>query len=182
MILYFVSNNQYKLREVQNILSDSSLTIKPFESKIDEIQSDNANLIIKDKLLKAFKIVKRPVFVEHTGLYIKDFGNLPGGLTQVIWDSLQADKFCSYFGNNANNLAEAKTIIGYCDGKKIMTFEGSINGKISSSPQGNKDFQWDCVFIPSGYEKTFAELGEEKNNISMRKIALEKLKNYLEGA
>ena len=46
--------------------------------------------------------------------------------------------------------------------------------------RGNRDFQWDCVFQPDTYDKTFAEMGEQKNTISMRKIALEKLRNYLE--
>ena len=75
----------------------------------------------------------------------------------------------------------AKTIVAFCDGKRIKLFEGEISGRIVSEPRGNRDFQWDCVFQPNGYNETFAEMGEKKNGISMRKIALEKLKKYLEG-
>ena len=156
------------------------LIVEAIKIKIDEIQSENAEKIVRDKVLKAFKAIKRPVFVEHTGLYIEDFGNLPGGLTQIVWDSLQADKFCDYFGTRKNTKAKAKTIIGYCDGKKIFSFEGSISGNISNKPIGDRAFQWDCVFIPDGYTKTFAELGDTKNEISMRKIALENFLLYLE--
>lgn len=179
MKIYFVSNNEFKIKEAKEILS-KDLIVEDIKMKIDEIQSEDAEKIVKDKVLKAFKAIKRPVFVEHTGLYIEDFGNLPGGLTQIVWDSLQADKFCDYFGTRKNTKAEAKTIIGYCDGKKTISFEGSISGNISNKPIGNRKFQWDCVFIPEGYTKTFAELDDTKNEISMRKIALKKFLVYLE--
>ena len=70
--------------------------------------------------------------------------------------------------------------IAYCNGKHIKTFDGDISGQIVFPPRGNRDFQWDCVFQPDGYEQTFAEMGDKKNAISMRKIAVEKLKKYLE--
>jgi len=180
MKIYFVSNNELKLKEAKDILGSKS-NIEAIKLKIDEIQSENAEKIVYDKALKAFSKVKRPLFVEHTGLYVEDFGDLPGGLTQIVWDSLQADKFCDYFGNRSNTKATATTIIGYCDGMNIKVFKGSINGNISATPCGNRDFQWDCVFVPEGYKETFAELGDKKNKISMRKLALEMFSDYLKG-
>ncbi len=179
--LFFVSNNQYKIKEAMEIIDSRIIELKPLALKIEEIQSDDAMKIVNDKVIKAFSKVKRPLFVEHTGLYIHDFGNLPGGLTQIIWDSLKADKFCEFFGNRKNTKAIAKTIIGYCDGKSIYTFEGSIEGNIAKTPKGNKNFQWDCVFIPKGYNQTFAELGDEKNKISMRRQAIQSLSDYIRG-
>lgn len=181
MKIYFVSNNEFKIKEAKEIFSNV-IELIPVKIKIDEIQSDNAEKIVRDKVLKAFKKIKRPVFVEHTGLYLDDFGQLPGGLTQIVWDSLQADKFCDFFGNRINTRAEARTIIGYCDGRNINIFGGSIMGNISDKPCGNRDFQWDCVFIPEGHDKTFAELGDIKNDISMRKKALEEFFKHLKGA
>jgi len=180
MKIYFVSNNKFKIQEAKDILTASKIELESLKIKINEIQSDDAELIVRDKVLKAFSFIKRPLFVEHTGLYLEDFGNLPGGLTQIVWDSLKADKFCNYFGNRSITNARARTVIGYCDGKMIKLFEGYIDGKISNRPCGNRDFQWDCVFIPNGYDKTFAELGVVKNDISMRRIALEKFCKYLE--
>lgn len=179
MLLYFVSNNEFKIKEAIEIVNPKLIEIKPLKLKIDEIQSEDAKKIVEDKALKAFAHVRRPLFVEHTGLYIENFGELPGGLTQIIWDALEADKFCDYFGNKANSTAIAKTTLGYCNGKKVFVFEGSIMGEISESPRGDRAFQWDCVFIPDGYDKTFAELGDEKNNISMRKIALHAFSEHL---
>lgn len=72
------------------------------------------------------------------------------------------------------------TTIGYCNGKKIEIFQGHIRGNIVDKPRGDQSFQWDCVFQPEGYDKTFAELGDLKNEISMRRKALEEFKIFLE--
>lgn len=106
--IYFLSNNPYKIKEMQRL---ADFEFKAAKLKIDEIQSEDADKIIEDKVLKAYQKLRRPVFVEHSGLYINDFGRLPGGLTQIIWDSLQADKFCEYFGNRPDTSATAKTVI-----------------------------------------------------------------------
>jgi non-canonical purine NTP pyrophosphatase (RdgB/HAM1 family) len=79
-----------------------------------------------------------------------------------------------------NHNAEAKTIIGYAKNRNnIRFFEGSCKGKIIS-PKGNKGFGWDPVFQPKGYKKSFAQMSpQEKNKISMRRKALNKLKRHL---
>lgn len=180
MKIYFLSNNPFKIAEVKKILSAKDYEIEGCNEKINEIQTDNEELIVRDKVIKAFKKIQKPLFVEQTGLYIEDFGNLPGGLTQVVWDSLKADKFCDFFGTRKNTRAKAMTTIGYCDGKKIEIFQGHIYGNIVDKPRGDQSFQWDCVFQPEGYDKTFAEMGDLKNQISMRRKALEEFKKFLE--
>lgn len=180
MKIYFLSSNKFKIQEVQSILNSTDIDVLAVSSKIHEIQSDNMEEIAMDKVLKAFKEIGRSILVEQTGLLIKDFGNLPGGLTQIFWDSLEADKFSEIFSKIGSSEVTAKTVLAFCNGKHIHTFEGTIDGHIVNPPRGNKDFQWDCVFEPIGYNKTFAELGDEKNNISMRRLALNKFKTYLE--
>ncbi len=62
-----------------------------------------------------------------------------------------------------------------CPNEKVKVFEGRVDGKIADKPRGNKGFGYDPIFIPEGYEQTFAELGNEvKNQISHRRRALEK--------
>ena len=73
----------------------------------------------------------------------------------------------------------AKTVLGYCDGRKMYQFSGELRGTIAAKPAGTRGFQWDCVFIPEGYEQTFAEMGELKNEISMRRIALDRFATFL---
>ena len=180
MKLYLISSNRFKINEVKNILESDKISVIAVSQKIHEIQSENMIEIVKSKATEAFKRIRRPLLVEQTGLLIKDFGNLPGGLTQIFWDSLQADKFGEIFSNVGTAEVTAKTVLGFCDGRKIHIFEGTVKGTIISPPRGNRDFQWDCVFQPEGYEETFAEMGTKKDEISMRKKALEKLRFYLE--
>lgn len=181
MNIYFLSSNEHKIAEVKAILDSDTITVLPVNKKINEIQSNDMSEIAIDKVLKAFFRIGRPILVEQTGLLLKDLGNLPGGLTQIFWDSLEADNFGKYFSSTGTAQVIAKTVIAYCDGKQIQTFDGEIAGHIVYPPRGNRAFQWDCVFQPNTYDQTFAEMGEKKNSISMRKIALEKLRDYLEG-
>lgn len=175
----FISGNTFKIDEAKAILKGSNVEVIPLKIKLEEIQTEDTNKLVKDKALKAFQKIGRPLFVEHTGLYLSYMNGLPGGLTQIFWDNLEAQKFSSLFGNTSETEVIAKTTIGYVDGKQFHLFEGEISGRISSSPRGNEDFQWDCVFIPEGYEETFSELGDVKNKISMRKLALDKFSKFL---
>lgn len=175
----FLSSNKFKIAEAQAILDRAGVHVLPINLKIEELQTEDTKQLVKDKALKAFHMVGRPLFVEHTGLYLNYMNGLPGGLTQIFWDTLLADKFSEMFGNAPDCTVTAKTIIGYIDGKQFHHFEGSVPGKIVDTPRGNGDFQWDCVFMPDGYEQTFAELGDLKNEISMRRRALDSFADFL---
>lgn len=179
MKIRFITRNKYKIAEVNTLLNGTGVEVIAAEHTINEIQTEDVQQLLRDKLLKAFKFVGRPVFVEHTVLYIENLNGFPGGLTQIFWDKLNADKFSFLLGSGENPKLTAKTIIGYCDSMKIYTFEGSIDGTIASEPKGNRDFQWDCIFIPNGETETFAEMGERKNSISMRKLAFDQFKEFL---
>ncbi len=179
MEINFVTKNPHKAREVEAILGNIGVSIVHAPLTIHEIQTEDINHIVRDKALKAFTQVGRPVFIEHTGLYIDSLGGFPGGLTQVFWDKLEAKKFTELFGALEDTSLTAKTVIAFCDAKKVYTFEGAVDGNIAPEPRGNRDFQWDCVFIPKGFEVTFAEMKEKKNEISMRKKAFDKFREFL---
>ena len=175
----FVSKNEFKLREAAAILAIAAVKVIPLEIKVEELQTEDTARLVKDKTMKAFREVGRPLFVEHTGLYLNHLNGLPGGLTQVFWDTLQEDRFASLFGNVPDPTVVAKTVIGYTDAKQFFMFEGKVTGRIADTPRGPRDFQWDCVFIPDGYSQTFAEMGEKKNEISMRRIAMDHFAQFL---
>jgi XTP/dITP diphosphohydrolase len=179
MEISFVTKNPHKSQEVQAILGDIGVSIVHAPLTIHEIQTEDIKLIVRDKVLKAFSQVGRPVFIEHTGLYIDSLQGFPGGLTQVFWDKLGADKFSELLGGLENTSLTAKTVIAFCDAKKVYIFEGEVLGNIAKEPRGNRDFQWDCVFIPKGFQETFAEMGEKKNEISMRKLAFDRYREFL---
>jgi len=175
----FVTKNPHKAHEVEAILGNIGVSIIHAPLTIHEIQTEDIKHIVRDKILKAFHQVGRPVLIEHTGLYIDSLQGFPGGLTQVFWDKLKAEKFSELFGGLDNTSLTAKTVIAFCDAKKVHIFEGSIEGNIAPEPRGNRGFQWDCVFVPKGFDETFAEMGKKKNEISMRKLAFAQFREFL---
>ena len=177
--LRFLSANPHKVAEVREILTEYSVEVTGVSRRIEEIQSEDVQRLVRDKAIKAFTILGRPVFVEHTGLELPALNGLPGGLTQIFWDKLQADAFCTLVNGLPSASATARTTIGYCDGRRLHLFQGEILGQIATEPRGPRDFQWDCVFIPVGETRTFAEMGTEKNGISMRRRALDTFGQHL---
>ena len=177
----FLSSNPEKIKEINTILKDDGIEVISNNTKLEELQTNDVRHLVKDKALKAFKKIGRPLIVEHTGLYIDKINGLPGGLTQIFWDTLQADKFAELFGAPDDSAkATVRTTVCYVDGKNFQFFEGEICGSIVDVPRGDRVFQWDCVFVPEGSKLTFSEMGtKEKNKISMRKIALQQFAEYL---
>lgn len=180
----FVSSHNSKFEEIKTIFKDLKLDIEleQYKHGIDEIQNQDMKKIVEDKLIKAFQKIGHPVIVEHTGLFLNDLNGYPGGLTRTFWDSLGAEKISDLFSKNTNKNSGkliAKSMIGYCDGKKIELFEGEIEGSVVN-PRGENGFNWDCIFQVSHLNKTFAEMtSQDKNKVSMRRKAVEKLVVYL---
>jgi XTP/dITP diphosphohydrolase len=168
-----MSGNVHKITEVRRILAPAGVDIVPVSKKIEELQTEDVENLVRDKLTKAFEAIGRPLFVEHTGLYLSGLNGLPAGLTQIFWDRLQADRFADVVAGLGDPKVTAKTILGYCDGREIHMFEGAIEGTVPRKPVGPPDFQWDCVFVPDGSTQTFAEMGAAKDDISMRRKALD---------
>ena len=94
----FLSGNKFKIEEASLILKEAGVSVVPVNAKVEELQTEDTSRLVKDKALKAFEKIGRPLFVEHTGLYIDYMSGLPGGLTPIFWDTLQADKFTQLFG------------------------------------------------------------------------------------
>jgi XTP/dITP diphosphohydrolase len=145
---------------------------------IPEIQSLDVRKIAKDKAKKAYAILKRPVIVEDTALYINSWNNFPGPLIAWVVRTMGIPMVCRLAGRDRK--AKAEACVAYCNGKVTETFCGAVKGKIASSPRGSMRFDWDRIFIPEGETRTFAEMTiEEKNRISHRMRAFAKLRDYL---
>jgi len=189
--LYFITGNKNKFAEIKVIFPE----VEQLEIDLDEIQETDAYAIIKHKMKEALKHHSGPFIIEDTSLYINSLNGLPGPLIkwfmqklggEGIWrisDSkkIGKDQMETLMDNSNENLAEAKTIIGYAkSANEIHFFEGSIKGEIVK-PSGETKFGWDPIFKPIGYDKTFQQMSrEEKNSISMRKIAAQKLKDFID--
>jgi non-canonical purine NTP pyrophosphatase (RdgB/HAM1 family) len=175
MSLHFITGNQGKLKEVQSILGD----VVALDIDLVEIQSLDAHEIIRAKLEEARKHHKGKLIVEDTSLYFDGLNGLPGPLIKWFMKSIGNDGLMKIVQNLDNNRAEAKTVIGYSNASgEVSFFEGSVFGTIVT-PRGT-GFGWDPIFMPDGQTKTFGEMtAEEKNSLSMRRLAVEKLREFL---
>jgi len=148
---------------------------------LPEIQEVDRRLVVEHKLLEAFKHCTGEFIVEDTSLHFEWLKGLPGPLIKWFLKTIGVEGLADLAEKLGNNMAEAKTVIGYARNREeIFFFEGVIKGKIVP-PRGEKRFEWDQIFVPDGQNKTFAEMGmEEKNKISMRRMAVNKLKEFLD--
>ena len=177
MPLYFITGSANKFAEAKAILGD----IKQLNEELPEIQEVDAKKIIKVKLDAAMQMREGELIVEDTSLYFDCLCGLPGPLIKWFFLSMGNEGLWSIAEKMGNTKAEARTLIGYADKEGDMHFfEGSMKGTIVA-PRGDRDFGWSPIFQPEGHEKTFGEMDqEEKNGISMRRIALEQLQEFLE--
>ena len=181
MHIFFVSKNFFKHEEARQILAPFGIVVEPNHTEIHELQTVDTDALVRDKAVRAFQKIGRPLFVEHTGLYLDMLGGFPGGLTQIFWDTLKKERFAALFASDEHKVT-ARTTIGFVDGSRVHLFHGEIAGRIVSPPRVDHNFQWDCVFVPDGQTQSFSEMGDKKNDISMRRRALEALGSHLEGA
>ncbi len=176
MSLHFITGNKNKLEEIKSVIPD----VDQLDIDLIEVQDIDPKVIIEAKLQEAFNHHDGPFIVEDTSLYFESLKDFPGPMIKWFLKSLGNEGLADLARRLESQKAVAKVIIGYAKDKEdIKFFEGSIDGTIVT-PRGETTFGWDPIFQPVGYEKTFAEMSsEEKNAISMRKIAAEKLKEYI---
>lgn len=156
----------------------------PFEhQKLDliEIQSLSLEEVVRDKAQRAFDILQKPVLIEDVSLVFTALNQLPGPLIKWFGESLGNNGICSLLDGLSSREAVATVMFALHDGNEIHLFEGSVSGLIAPELLGENGFGWDSIFIPAGYEKTWGEMSpEEKHETSMRKIALEKMYQFLQ--
>lgn len=177
MTISFLSSNQHKYTELKAIIPN--LELYPME--LPEIQSLDPQAIIRFKLQEALKHHKGPCIVEDTSVYFEGLNGLPGPFIKFFVQSLGGEKLAQLVASTWNTRVVAKSLIWYAQSPdQILIFEWSITGTIVP-PRGNSPFGRDPIFQPDGLDQTFGEMtSEAKNQISMRKQAAQKLKDFLD--
>ena len=188
MTLVFASNNEHKIKEISSLLGDSFMLLSLHDINIIEDIPEEEPQIEGNALAKARFVHNASgmdVFADDTGLEIAALNDLPGVHSARFAgenkdSSANIEKVLSMLGNSENRQARFRTIIALILDKKEFLFEGVINGTIIREKKGTGGFGYDPIFIPEGRIQTFAEMGlEEKNTISHRARAFEKLKDFL---
>jgi XTP/dITP diphosphohydrolase len=190
MEIIFASNNLNKIREINNILGNSFTLLSLQDLNINEDIPENEMTLEGNALYKArhiFKASGKNVFADDTGLEVEALNGRPGvHSARFAGENKDSDanieKLLSLLENETNRNARFRTVIALIlDGKEYL-FEGTVSGKIIRARRGKQGFGYDPVFIPDGKSVTFAEMDlEEKNMISHRARAFEKLRHFLLG-
>ena len=183
------TNNLGKLKEIRAILDNYEvISLKDLNLSVDIVEDGKT---FKENALKkareVFKITKIPAIADDSGLCINALEGFPGINTARFLGNNASDNDRNNYileklkdKKESERKAEVVCDIAYVDEKNEYVVEGVIKGKITYEKRGNNGFGFDSIFeLDNG--KTLAELEEyEKNNVSSRKIALEKLKIILE--
>lgn len=146
---------------------------------LPEIQSLDLKEIVEDKARRAYEIVKKPVLVEDISLIFTALDKLPGPLIKWFFETLGNEGLCKLLNGYQSRDAIAEVQFALYNGSDIKIFRAEKKGRIAEYPRGEAGFGWDPIFIPEGYEKTWAEMeDDEKHETSMRRIALRQMAQY----
>ena len=188
MILVFATANRHKLEEIRAMLSDNyqikSLSDIGFTDDIPETEAT----IEGNALLKARYIRERygiPCFADDTGLEVEALNGAPGVYSAryagvegspELRAKANMTKLLHELSGEINRKARFRTVIAYIDaGNNSHLFEGVVNGSIIEEAIGSEGFGYDPVFMPDGYDITFAQMMLcEKNKLSHRAKAFQK--------
>lgn len=185
--LIIATSNNNKLNEIREMLPNTEvLGLKDlnFHEDIPETGSTlEENALIKAKFL--YDILKKPVIAEDTGLEVEALNNAPGVFSARYAGphndaEANIDKLLMNLKDKKNRNARFRTVIAYINDGQEYFFEGIINGAISTEKMGTGGFGYDPIFIPEGFDISFAQMEkEQKNEISHRGRALRKFLDEL---
>lgn len=187
--LVFATNNAHKLSEIRAILKDKVeiLSLSDINCNVDIPETEDT--LEGNSLLKARYVYDHynlNCFADDTGLEVEALHGAPGVHTaRFAGDNkdtnANVDKLLKCLEGEQNRKGCFRTVITLIFDGDVEVFEGCIRGEITEKREGNDGFGYDPVFKPEGYDKTFAEMGaEEKNRISHRGQAVQKLCRYLQ--
>ena len=190
MKIVFATNNAHKLAEVQAVLGDAYELVTPRMCGVEEEIPENQPTLEGNASEKSHYLRARTgldCFADDTGLEVEALDGAPGVYSaRYGHKSSDAERIAYLLENLKDVPAERRTAKFVCvitchwpDGRRIVA-RGECPGQILFAPKGTGGFGYDPVFVPEGYAETFAEMGaEEKNRISHRARAVQKLCDYL---
>jgi inosine triphosphate pyrophosphatase len=176
-MLYFITGNKNKFNDAKTALPK----LEQLDIDLPEIQELDAKVIIKAKLMEAFKHHSGEFIVDDVSMHLEGLGGFPGPLVKWFMKALKQDGIANLLDKIGNSKAEVKAIIGYAKSpEEIYFFESSRKGNIVS-PRGNGGFGWDVIFQPEGGNQTYAEWKETHPGPNdMRTDVLNQLKDFLD--
>jgi XTP/dITP diphosphohydrolase len=177
----FVTTNEHKRREVQDILG---FALGRADLDLPEIQAIDPADVATEKARAAREALgdtDLPVLVEDSGLMVDAWGGFPGALTKWLMQSVGNEGLLRMFAPGDDRSARAVCVVALAEaGGRVRTFRGEVRGTVAESPRGEGGFGYDPVFVPGWSSMTYAQMGEGKNTDSHRARAFRAVKDWLE--
>jgi len=175
-MLRFVTGNDGKAEEAREYLDGP---VEQVEYDYTEIQSDDLADVAVHGARETYAALDGddPVLVDDAGLFVEALGGFPGPYSAYVEDTVGVERVWRLCEPEDDRRAYFRTVLAYCDGESVETFEGRVPGRIVA-PRGDGGFGYDPIFEHDGV--TFAEMGtDEKNAVSHRGRALAKFASWL---
>jgi inosine triphosphate pyrophosphatase len=172
--IYFVTGNKGKWQELKAMFP-AGITLLAHDLDLPELQSMDSEEIVRDKLERAFAVLKKPVIVDDVSAELAHLNGLPGPFIKYFETTLGKGALWELVRHTDNHALLTRCTLGYFDGETYHIVHGEVTGKVVP-PRGENGFGFDFVFVPEGETRTTAELPiEEKNHKSHRAMASKKL-------
>lgn len=188
-VLTLATGNPHKAKELEALLSDWSVDLRTAAdlSQPPAVIEDQATLEgnARKKAVEWFAAVDAPVLADDTGLEVEALGGRPGVYSARFAgpgadDAANRAALLAALNGEVTRTAQFRTVLAFTEGTTVRLFEGICRGRILTEERGTHGFGYDALFVPMGYERSFAELPpDEKNRISHRGRALEAFVDFL---
>ena len=188
MKLVFATNNKHKLQEVRDILGSRVEVLSLSDINCYDDISETADTLEGNAIMKARYIYDKygvDCFADDTGLEVEALNGAPGVYSaRYAGDGHDSEanmnKLLQNLTDKNNRFAQFRTVIALIIKGEEYHFDGIVKGEITKEKLGDSGFGYDPIFIPEGFSKSFAQMtNDEKNSISHRFRATEKLNDYL---
>lgn len=194
MKIVFATNNQHKLQEIRDILGPQFQIVSLSDIGCHDDIEENGSTLEDNARIKSHYVSQKygvSCFADDTGLEVDALGGEPGVHSARYAEGTDhdsqanMDKLLRKLANNNNRRARFRTVISLLEKEADGSwtehlFEGCVEGTIATVKRGTEGFGYDPIFVPDGYNESFAQLGEDvKNSISHRARAVKKLADYL---
>jgi XTP/dITP diphosphohydrolase len=169
--IFFVTSNEGKFKEVSSIASKYGIQIEWKKMKYLEPQGNKLEEIAKKSAEILSEQIQEKFFIEDSGLFIEALGGFPGPYSSYVFKTIGNEGILKLMEGVNNRKAYFKAVIAYFDGESVHIFTGMVEGEIAREMRGEGGCGYDPIFLYK--DRTFAEMGEEKNKVSHRMRALE---------
>ncbi len=184
--IVFATNNAHKLEEVAAILGNNYEVLSLREIGCDADIPETANTFAGNALQKAQYVKEHygyDCFADDSGLEVDALDGAPGVFSARYsggGSEANMDKLLHNLTGERDRSAQFRTVVALLIGEENHLFEGVVRGTIIEERRGEGGFGYDPIFVPEGYDLTFAELGSDiKNRISHRAKAVKQLAEFL---